>query len=123
MPIANGSEEMEVVIIVDVLRRAGFEVIVASVEKELQILASRNVKIVADQFLSDVPVSNVDMIILPVSFKQPSRSISAQAISLLTSTLPQTRNLKPFHSESSDQPPAQCISITEDENPLLRRIR
>lgn len=71
VPIANGSEEMEVVILVDVLRRAGFKVIVASVEKELQILASRNVKIVADQFLRDVPVTEIDMIILPVSFGQP----------------------------------------------------
>ncbi|CAM6106819.1 unnamed protein product [Calypogeia fissa] len=65
VPIANGSEEMEVVIIVDVLRRAGFKVVVASVEKELQICASRNVKIVADQFLREVPVAELDMIILP----------------------------------------------------------
>ncbi|CAM6092978.1 unnamed protein product [Calypogeia fissa] len=60
VPIANGSEEMQVVIIVDVLRRAGCKVVVA-----LQICASRNVKIVADQFLCEVPVAHLDMIILP----------------------------------------------------------
>ena len=48
VPIADGTEEIEAVCIIDVLRRAGAEVTVASVEKELQITASRGVKIVAD---------------------------------------------------------------------------
>lgn len=38
VPIANGTEEMEAVIIIDVLRRAGVEVIVASVEDSLQVI-------------------------------------------------------------------------------------
>ena len=37
VPIANGSEEMELVIIVDVLRRAAVNVVVASVESDLQV--------------------------------------------------------------------------------------
>jgi 4-methyl-5(b-hydroxyethyl)-thiazole monophosphate biosynthesis len=35
--VANGSEEMEAVIIIDVLRRAGADVVVASVEDSLQV--------------------------------------------------------------------------------------
>jgi 4-methyl-5(b-hydroxyethyl)-thiazole monophosphate biosynthesis len=38
VPVANGSEEMEAVIIIDVLRRAGAEVVVASVEEGLEVL-------------------------------------------------------------------------------------
>jgi len=49
VPIGTGSEEMEAVITIDVLRRAGAEVTVASVEPSLEVLCSRNVKIVADK--------------------------------------------------------------------------
>jgi protein deglycase len=49
VPIGSGSEEMEAVITIDVLRRAGAEVIVASVETALEVDCSRGVKIVADK--------------------------------------------------------------------------
>jgi len=65
VPIANGSEEMEAVIIVDILRRAGAKVVVASVESETAIIASRKVKLVADTLISDVLDTTFDLIILP----------------------------------------------------------
>lgn len=37
VPIGNGSEEMEAVITIDVLRRAGAAVTVASVEDKLEV--------------------------------------------------------------------------------------
>jgi hypothetical protein len=49
VPIADGSEEMEAVIVIDVLRRAGADVIVASTGPETQVQCSRGVKIVADK--------------------------------------------------------------------------
>ena len=66
VPIANGSEEMEAVIIVDILRRAGAKVVVASVESETAIIASRKVKLVADTLISDVLDTTFDLILLPV---------------------------------------------------------
>ncbi|CAI0556923.1 unnamed protein product, partial [Linum tenue] len=45
LPVANGSEEIEVVTIVDILRRANVEVLVASVEKSVQILGSQSTRI------------------------------------------------------------------------------
>ena len=51
VPIANGSEEMEAVIIIDILRRAKAKVVVASVEDKLEIVASRKVKLEADMLL------------------------------------------------------------------------
>lgn len=65
VPVANGSEEMEIVIIVDVLRRAGAKVVVASVESDKTIKASRNVQLVADTLLSEVLDTNFDLVVLP----------------------------------------------------------
>lgn len=66
IPIAHGSEEIEVVTLIDILRRAKANVIVASVEKTLGVMASQGTKIVADSFISDVQESAHDLIILPV---------------------------------------------------------
>ncbi|XP_034927964.1 protein DJ-1 homolog C isoform X1 [Populus alba] len=65
LPIANGSEEIEIVAIVDILRRAKVDVVVASIEKSVQILASRGIKIVADKLIGDAAESVYDLIILP----------------------------------------------------------
>eukprot|EP00262_Sarcandra_glabra_P016698 TRINITY_DN5527_c0_g1_i1.p1 TRINITY_DN5527_c0_g1~~TRINITY_DN5527_c0_g1_i1.p1 ORF type:complete len:408 (-),score=75.58 TRINITY_DN5527_c0_g1_i1:518-1705(-) len=65
VPIANGTEPMEAVIVIDVLRRAGADVTVASVEKELRIDASWGLKLVADAFISDCEEVAFDLVSLP----------------------------------------------------------
>ena len=67
VPIAEGSEEIELVTIVDVLRRAGVEVTVASANRDqtLQITASRGVKITADMTLDDCAENHYDLIAVP----------------------------------------------------------
>ncbi|KAH7294644.1 hypothetical protein KP509_27G011200 [Ceratopteris richardii] len=65
VPVSMGVEEMEAVIVIDVLRRANMNVIVASVEQDLQILGSGSIKIVADKHIEDVKDSHFDIIILP----------------------------------------------------------
>ena len=64
VPIAHGIEEIEAVILIDVLRRAGAQVMVASIEDTLEITASRGVKLVADTFLKDVKNQTFDLIVL-----------------------------------------------------------
>ncbi len=64
VPIANGSEELEIVGIVDTLRRAGAEVTVASVQ-DLEITASRMVKLVADKLIRECADEDYDLIALP----------------------------------------------------------
>jgi 4-methyl-5(b-hydroxyethyl)-thiazole monophosphate biosynthesis len=64
VPIADGCEEIEAVCIIDVLRRAGAEVTVASVDKE-QVTASRGVKLVADKLISECVDTAYDLIALP----------------------------------------------------------
>ena len=67
VPIAEGSEEIELVNIIDVLRRAGVEVTVASANSdgELQICASRGTKIVADVMLEECASRRYDLIAVP----------------------------------------------------------
>jgi 4-methyl-5(b-hydroxyethyl)-thiazole monophosphate biosynthesis len=64
VPIADGTEEIEAVCIIDVLRRAGAEVTVAAVDG-LQVTASRGVRIVADVPLSECTGRTYDLIALP----------------------------------------------------------
>ena len=64
VPIAEGSEEMEAVTIIDVLRRAGAIVTVASVGN-LKITASRGVKIEADTCIDRCATKTFDLIALP----------------------------------------------------------
>ncbi|KAI3708018.1 hypothetical protein L2E82_37012 [Cichorium intybus] len=65
IPIANGCEDIEVVTIVDILRRAKLDVTVVSVEKTLPVLGSHGIKIVADNLIKNVADSIFDLIILP----------------------------------------------------------
>jgi 4-methyl-5(b-hydroxyethyl)-thiazole monophosphate biosynthesis len=62
--VAEGTEELEAVTIIDVLRRAGAEVTVAAVG-ELNITASRGVKLAADCVIGDCKEKTYDLIVLP----------------------------------------------------------
>ncbi len=64
VPIADGSEEIEAVTIIDTLRRAGIHVFVASVSR-LQITASRGVKLEADGLITEVIAREFDVIAIP----------------------------------------------------------
>jgi len=65
VPVADGTEELEAVAIIDVLRRAGVKVTVASVTGRLQITASRGVVIVADALIEDCEDRKYDLVVLP----------------------------------------------------------
>jgi len=64
VPFADGTEEMEVVIIVDVLRRAGCDVVLAS-PGGLAATCSRGVVISPDADLEDQQVDNFDALVIP----------------------------------------------------------
>lgn len=63
--VANGSEEMEAVITIDVLRRASWQVTVAAVNSDLTLTCSRGVRIQADAHLHAIDADTYDIIILP----------------------------------------------------------
>ena len=64
VPVADGSEELEAVAIVDVLRRTGARVVFTSVDG-LQVTASKGVKLVADCLLTECLDEIYDLIVLP----------------------------------------------------------
>ena len=63
--LADGFEECEGLIVVDILRRAGVETLMASVMDSLMIDSSRHIKVQADVMASDVDFDSTDLIVLP----------------------------------------------------------
>ncbi|RMF22117.1 MAG: DJ-1/PfpI family protein [Cyanobacteria bacterium J083] len=66
VPIADGSEDIEAVTLIDVLRRAQAQLIVASVkEDDLAVTAARGTRIIADTLINKCAAQNFDLIALP----------------------------------------------------------
>ncbi len=63
--LADGFEECEALITVDILRRAGVETVMASVMDRRQVESSRNIKVIADEMAADVDFDSADLIVLP----------------------------------------------------------
>ena len=63
--LAEGFEEIEAISIVDVLRRAGLDVIMVSVANDLNVTGAHQIQVIADQLFDDVNYDLVDMIVLP----------------------------------------------------------
>jgi 4-methyl-5(b-hydroxyethyl)-thiazole monophosphate biosynthesis len=64
LPLAHGCEELEAVTIIDLLRRAGIEVVTAGLQPGI-IKASRGTQLVPDAMLDAVLRHEFDMIVLP----------------------------------------------------------
>ncbi len=65
VPVAHGSESLETITIINVLRRAEVEVTVASIETELVVSGTRGVRLHADKRLLDTLGQKYDLIALP----------------------------------------------------------
>lgn len=66
---ADGLEECEGLLVVDLLRRAGTEVIIASVTWQCDILSSHGIRLQADALAEDVDYDSADIVILPGGLK------------------------------------------------------
>ncbi|MCF7848261.1 MAG: DJ-1/PfpI family protein [Kiritimatiellales bacterium] len=64
IPLADGCEEMEAVILTDILRRAAWDVVTAGLSG-VAVTASRGVVLMPDQQWDDVNPADFDMILLP----------------------------------------------------------
>ncbi len=65
VPLAGGFEEIEAVSIIDVLRRADIEVLVASLDENNTVKGANGISIVSDLHVADVDLTQLDMIVLP----------------------------------------------------------
>jgi 4-methyl-5(b-hydroxyethyl)-thiazole monophosphate biosynthesis len=64
IPLAQGCEELEAVTIIDLMRRAGIEVITAGLDDKV-VTASRGVRLLPDVQLDEVMEQEFDMLVLP----------------------------------------------------------
>lgn len=67
--LAEGAEEMEAVITIDVLRRGGVDVTVAGIDGASPVKCSRDVVLVPDKALKDVVQGHFDIVIVPGGLK------------------------------------------------------
>jgi len=65
VPLAQGCEELEAVTLIDLLTRAGMDVVTASLDDETTIHAGRGVTLVAQTSLQAVMDRHFDLIVLP----------------------------------------------------------
>eukprot|EP00005_Dracoamoeba_jomungandri_P011417 CAMPEP_0174276282 /NCGR_PEP_ID=MMETSP0439-20130205/60293_1 /TAXON_ID=0 /ORGANISM="Stereomyxa ramosa, Strain Chinc5" /LENGTH=190 /DNA_ID=CAMNT_0015368485 /DNA_START=1129 /DNA_END=1701 /DNA_ORIENTATION=- len=63
--VANGSEDIEAISIIDTLRRGGLEVTVASGERTKQVTFGRQTTFIADALISDCSSKSYDLIVVP----------------------------------------------------------
>lgn len=63
--LGDGFEECEALIVVDILRRAGVETLMASVMDGLQVDSSRHIKVQADVMAADAGFDSADLVVLP----------------------------------------------------------
>lgn len=65
VPLASGFEEIEAVTIIDVLRRADIEVIIASLDENATVTGANSIPIVTSLHVEDICADDIDMIVLP----------------------------------------------------------
>ena len=65
VPLANGFEEIEALVPVDIWRRAGFEVTMISISNELIVTGSHQISVLADCLFDEQKFADSDMIFLP----------------------------------------------------------
>jgi 4-methyl-5(b-hydroxyethyl)-thiazole monophosphate biosynthesis len=65
VPLAKGFEEIEAVTIIDVLRRAEIEVVIASLNDEMIVKGANGICVVADVEISQVQTDTLNMVVLP----------------------------------------------------------
>jgi 4-methyl-5(b-hydroxyethyl)-thiazole monophosphate biosynthesis len=64
VPLAEGFEEIEAITTIDVLRRAGLDVVSAGLPGTI-VKGSRNVKVLADRKIEDIDSKEFDCVVLP----------------------------------------------------------
>jgi len=65
VPLANGFEEIEAVTIIDILRRGGVEVLVASLNANSLVKGANSIVLQADVDMNSIDSNTLDMIVLP----------------------------------------------------------
>ena len=65
VPLASGFEEIEAVSIIDVLRRAEIEVLVASLDEKSLVKGANGISVESDIQIKEIDSDTLDMVVLP----------------------------------------------------------
>ncbi len=65
VPIAKGFEEIEAISLIDVMRRAGIEVLMASLNEKVDVEGANGITIQTDLHIKSINSDTFDMIVLP----------------------------------------------------------
>ncbi|MBR1855633.1 MAG: DJ-1/PfpI family protein [Oribacterium sp.] len=79
--IADGSEEVECLAVVDLLRRAKFDVTLVSINKENRVHTSHDIDIITDTTIDKVNVDDADILFLPGGGEGTKNLKSSKALS------------------------------------------
>ena len=63
--LADGFEEIEALTVVDLLRRAGIEIVTVSISGQKSVTGSHSIKVEADKLIEELNFDEQDMLILP----------------------------------------------------------
>ena len=78
--LADGFEECEALLVVDILRRAGVETVMASIMGRLEVLSSRKIEVKADVLAEDVDYDSADMLFLPGGRKGSENLLNSELV-------------------------------------------
>ena len=67
--LAEGYEEIEALVVVDIFRRAGIDTDMVSISDELLTKGSHSIRVMADKLLKDANFEEYDMLVLPGGLK------------------------------------------------------
>lgn len=98
---ADGLEECEGLITVDLLRRAGIDVTITSISDSINVTSSHNITIQTDALAKDLTMDDFDMIVLPGGL---GGTKNLAACSLVTDTC------KAFAADTSKKVAAICAA-------------
>ncbi len=65
VPLGEGFEEIEAVSIIDVIRRGGIEVVIASLTNELKVTGAHKITVETDTTIKTIEADAIDMVVLP----------------------------------------------------------
>ncbi len=82
VPLINGFEEIEAIATVDVLRRAGFNVVLAGMPGTM-ITGNRGVKVIADMKFDDINPKDFQALVLPGGQGSPKMGKSVKLMGML----------------------------------------
>lgn len=78
--LADGFEECEALLVVDILRRAGVETVMASIMGRLEVLSSRKIEVKADALAEEVEYESADILFLPGGRKGSENLLNSELV-------------------------------------------